>query len=268
MSYVFGKDFKLNRWDSGTSTHVALGIVDPSTLSINGRTFKKAGTGSRQLRVLKLQEKQPRLEFTLGLQRFDYITNYCMIESEGDVPAHILDVLLGSNKYRFSNCKVASCEVTIRPGEMVNARIEVLAKSFAEGTWTEAMQSFNEDPVTWRDVQSVQVASQAITDWKEIVFRVNNNVESQFLGTSVDPAAVYEKQAEYSGYIIHAGTGILTDLEEDKTVVISLQDHQATPVTKTWTFSGCVINVRRLEIEGLGMVFERIEWEGKSLSYS
>jgi len=274
MSYPFGKNWKLNRWDSESSTMVALGILDPSTLRVGAeaRTFKMPVGGSRTLGVLKAQEVTVPLRFSLALQRFDYITDYCMPEEEAAISSHVLRGTDGIKKFEWTGCKVNSCELSIRRGEPVKAAIEIFASDINDAaTFAEEFVEFSEDPILWSDLQSLKIAGNTVTDWREIVVRVNNNVRNEFLGPALKPSIIYEEQAEYSGHILLAGScSQLGNIKNGSKISIefTLQDHQATPTTKTWKFDGCIVTVNRAEPPGLGLVIERLEFEAKTLGYS
>jgi len=271
MSVKTGKDFRLNRYD-GVNYH-PLGIVNPCEPFVDvAELASELGTGTRKIQLLEPALVNPQINPTIQIQRFDYLVDYAIISGEGSVPAHDLRWTDGITKYTLGDCKVNTCEITVPFSGTVKAVLNIFAKTISDVAYTPSWQSWGEAPITKRNVTSLTLGGVDILGrFIEVVFRVDNRVVSEGRGTGITPQDVYEQEARYSGRIDLALTSaaLLKDVYSGtkKKIVIALQDNQATPVTKTFTFSDAVIKSRE-RVEGLRRIIERVEWEGARLTIS
>lgn len=265
----WGKSFKLNRIAGSTCS--AIGIPKNPRPHVRARSFTELGTEARTLSLRKAMEVLPGIEFDLVLQDFSYLETYAMVTAEGVVPAHDIVFTDGVEIGKFSNCKVARCEMSV-PRASVEAAITILAESYAvvspAPSWDTPIAF---DPMTFMDVQSFTIGggSDLKTLFRDLRFAVDNRVVAEYFGTGVTPD-VEEQEAVYSGSVVipRTAAALLADVLTGTPVevVISLKDHETTPVTKTFTFSDCILTLSRIEIRGLGIELERIEWEPTSLA--
>jgi len=275
MSVKTGRDFQLNRYyfDGTTEYWYPLGIVNPCEPFVDvAELVQEVGTGTRKIQLLEPALVQPQINPTILVQRFAYLIEYAFRSGEVEVPAHTLKWTDGLTYYTLEGCKVNTCEVTIPFSGAIKAVLNIQAKSLDDTPFTPSWVSWTEEPITKRDVTALTLGGVDILGrFIEVVFRADNRVVSEGRGTGITPQDVYEQEARYSGRIDLALTSaaLLKDVYSGtkKTVVITLQDRQTTPVTKTFTFSDVVIKSRE-RVEGLRRIIERVEWEGARLTIS
>ena len=273
MSTVYGTDYQINR-KSG-ATYYGLGgtpydiTLDPDATIV---TEVGCGEGSRTIAAQKITEVRPKISWNMNVRKLqDYILNNAMISGEGAVPSHDLAVKIGSEYHLLTGCKVNTCKLTIRQKETVKAAIEVLAKDRSAGSsWTFAKATEN---AMWKNaLTTLSIGGSSVTNWSEVEMGVDNKVIQEILGTNVKPTEIGEREAIYSGYIlrtVNAAT-LVPDVISgtQKTVIITLTDNQTVPVAKTFTFANANLKTSRVNVRGLEIVWERIEWEAKGLVVS
>lgn len=271
MSSAFGKSFQINRVVTGAPDvyYQMGGTIINATPGVRGDSIREAGTGQRRLALLKSAGVVPQLDFEMNIKRLDdYITSYAMISEEGVVPAHQLYYTDGVDDMGFTECKVDSCRILVRARESVKAEISVLAKDVSAVTLGTFL-SRTEEPISWEDVTAISIGGE-VTNWREFAFGVNNNVSAEFLGSGLMPSEVEEAEAFYSGYVLlsrKAASRMNSVKSGSKAIIaIGLEDHQSTPVTTSFTFTDALLKVSTVEVRGLGLELERIEWEGDQLS--
>ena len=272
MSSKFGKAFKLNRVVSGTPyTHYELGgRIIRAVPTMNGDTYREPVTGTRTLDILKQTGVVPGIDFTMNIKRLeDYITTYAMITAQGAVPAHSLGYTDGYEQNEFAQSKVDRCNIVVRRGESIKAELSVLAEDL--DTFSPATFLYHtEKAMMWNDA-TLNIDG-SITNWREFAFGVNNNVVAEFLGVGLTPSEVEELEALYSGYAIisrKVDSKFATVKEgSDVSIAIALTDHQTSPVTKNFVFADSILKISRVEVAGLGLELERIEWEAPGLVIS
>jgi hypothetical protein len=151
--------------------------------------------------------------------------------------------------------------------ESIKAHIQVALKT--DATPSVGTFLYHTDKAMYKDAVTTLTIGDAITGWSEIEFGVDNKVLQEVLGTDIQPTEVEEQEAVYSGHILRAkpaaskyATAIVGT---PQTVVIWLVDNQSSPVTTKFTFADAYLKTAKIEDKALGLVFERIEWEGKSM---
>jgi len=270
MSTVFGTDYQINR--KVATVYYGLGgtpyepTLDPDATIV---TEVGCGEGSRAISAQKIVAVNPKLSWTMNVRKLDdYITLNGMITAEGAVPSHDLAVKIGTEYHLLTACKVNTCKITIRQKETVKAALEVLAKGRSAGaSWTFVKAT---DAAMWKDsLITLSIAGTPVTNWSEVEFGVDNKVVQESLGVDILPTEMGEREAVYSGYILRA-VNVATLIPDvisgtPKTIVMALRDNQGTPVTKTFTFANATLKTSRVNVRGLEMVMERIEWEAKGL---
>ena len=269
MASYFGKSYKLNRVASGTPyTHYEIGgRVIRAAPTMRGGVFKEPVTGTRALDVLKQTGVVPGIDWTMNIKRLsDYITAYAMITAEGEPTAHSLGFTDGVEINELKLAQVDRCNIVVRRGESVKAELSAIGEDLAEFEPATFVHK-TEAPIMWTDA-TLSIGS-AITNWREFAFSVNNNVVAEFLGTGLVPTDVEVLQAEYFGHAIisrKAASQFGTVKGGTETeIVITLADHQATEVTTTFTLAKGILKTSRIDVPGLGLELERIEWEAPGL---
>ena len=274
MSSYTGKSWRLNRVAKGTpDVYYDLGgYVISAEPKMPAEALKSVVTAQRKLGILETALVKPAISFVMDIAVLaDYITAYCMVTGEGDVPAHTLYFTDGAENFDFSDAKVTRCELTQRQTEPLRAAIEVLAKSHA----TPSIGTFlgeSVKPMFKTALTTLSISGTAITNWQEFGFGVNNNVAQEFLGTDLMPAEVFEQAAEYFGHILlsrKAASKFGTVKAGTKgNVVIALQDRCLLYITKTFTFTNALLESSVITVRELNLELERIEWAGDALTIS
>jgi len=268
---IFGKTWKINRVAKGSPDvyYQMGGTIINATIDPRITVHSEAGSTQRQLASHKVVEAKPVLDFDMNVRRLDdYIIPYGMPSGEAAVPAHTLYVTDGTEHHDFSSAKVNTCRVRINTTESIRASIQAALKTDAApslGTFL-----YRTEKAMYKDaVTTLTIEGSPITGWKEIEFGVDNKVMQECLGTSIPPSEVEEQEAVYSGHIHRAkpsaskyATAIAGTPQD---LVIALTDKQSSPVTKTFTFADALMKTAKIEDRALGLVMERIEWEGSSL---
>jgi len=270
MSIVYGKDYQINVFTDPTYEALGGTVYEP-TLDPNANVVTEVGCGegARTIATQKTVEVKPALRWTMNVRRLeDYITSKAFITAEGAVPAHVLAVKIGSEYHKLTGCKVNRCTLSIHQIESIKAQLEVFAKDREVGaSWEFAKRT---EEAMWKDaVTTFTIEATPVTNWSEIEITVDNKVLQEILGTSIKPSEVGEREAMYSGRILRAvsGTTLIADAlaGTKKDIVIALTDQQSTPVTKTFTFADATLRSVPVKVRGLEIVYEEINWEGKSL---
>jgi len=237
---------------------------------MRGDIYKEPVTGTRALDVLKQTGVVPGLDWTMNLKILaTYIEAYAMITAEGAVTAHSLGFTDGVEVNELKLAKVDRCNIVVRCGESVKAELSAIGEDMDEFVPATFLQD-TEAPIVWTDA-TLSVGS-AVTNWREFAFGVNNNVVAEFLGTTLVPTDVEDLQAEYFGHAIISRkaaskfAGVKGGAET--AIEITLADHQTTPVTTTFTLAKAILKSSRIEVPGLGLELERIEWEAPGLVIS
>jgi len=107
--------------------------------------------------------------------------------------------------------------------------------------------------------------------FREVMFRVNNNIMTEYYETGIRPQDVEEGEAAYEASLTvprrlsSKMASALAGTEED--LIIAIQDNQSVPVTKTFTFANCSLG-SRIEVRGLGLSLEAITLEPDRLTIS
>lgn len=273
MSTIYGTDYQINRKDG--ATYYGLGgtpyepTLDPDATIV---TEVGCGEGSRAISAQKIVEVRPKLSWSMNVRKLaDYITLNAMITAEGAVPSHDLAVKIGTEYHLLTGCKVNTCKITIRQRETVKAALEVFAKDRTAGaSWTFVKAT---DAAMWKDsLTTLSIGGTPVTNWSEVEFGVDNKVVQESLGIDIKPTEIGEREAVYSGYVLRAvnTATLIPDViaGTPKTIIMTLTDNQGTPVAKTFTFANAVLKTSRVNVRGLEMVMERIEWEAKGLVIS
>lgn len=234
---------------------------------MRGDVYKEPVTGTRALDVLKQTGVVPGLDWMMNIKRIDdYITAYAMITAEGAPAAHSLGFTDGIEVNELSLAQVDRCNIVVRRGESVKAELSALGKDL-EVFVPDTFLHQTEEPIMWTDA-TLSIGS-AVTNWREFAFGVNNNVAAEFLGTALVPTDVKPLQAEYFGHAIisRKATSKFGAVKggTETSIVITLADHQSTPVTTTFGFAKSVLKTSRVEVPGIGLELERIEWEAPGL---
>jgi len=155
----------------------------------------------------------------------------------------------------------------VRARESVKAELSVIGEDL--DTFVPVTFLYKtEEPIMWTDA-TLNIGG-GVANWREFAFGVNNNVVAEFLGIELTPSDVEELQAEYFGHAIISRLitdSKLTTIKDgtETSIAVTLQDHQTTPVTKTFTFAKAILKSSQVEIPGLGLQIERIEWEAPGL---
>jgi hypothetical protein len=270
MSTAYGTEFQINR-KSG-ATYFGLGgtpyepTLDPDATVV---TEVGCGEGTRAISAQKTVAINPKLSWTMNVRNLsDYILAMAMITGEGVVPSHDLAVRIGTEYHLFTGCKVNTCKVTIRQKETIKAALEVLAKGRSAGaSWTFIKST---DAAMWKDsLTTLSIGGTPVTNWSEAEMGIDNKVQQESLGVDIMPTEMGEREAMYTGYILRAisGATLVPDVISGatKTMVYALRDNATTPVTKTFTFANATLKTSRVNVRGLEMVMERIEWQAKTM---
>lgn len=237
---------------------------------MNGETYKEPVTGTRTLDLLQQTGVVPGIDWTQTVKVLgDYITTYAMPTAQGAIIAHSLGYTDGAETNELKLAKVNRCNIVVRRGETIKAELSALAEDLATFSPATFLHK-TEAAMDWTDA-GLSIES-TITNWREFGFGVDNNVKAEFLGTGLVPSDVEEGEAVYSGYAIisRKAASKFADVKAGvaKTVAITLTDHQTTPVATTFTFAAAILKISRVEVRGLGMELERIEWEAPGLVIS
>ena len=261
MAYT-GKSWQLS---TGTATYMGEGKILDAESSYEADIFSEPGTGGRQLATLPLTASAlPRLRFTMNIRRLtDYVNTNAIITAEGTVPSHTLYSTDGVNPHDLTSAKVNTCEIRINRGESIKAIIEVIGKTWGS-TAFQAGLARAEDPIDWTKA-TLSIAGASITNFRNMGFTVNNSVQAEFLGTTLTPTEVFERQAIYSGFVERSVTGAdkfsVVAAGTKSSVVYAITNNETIPVTKTYTFSSCPLRVSRKPVRALDLDIERIEWD-------
>jgi len=267
MAY-FGKSWRANRWD-GTSLY-PLGKIQEATPEVSPRTSVEVSTGTRQIDK-EIAEVAISLDILMLLQRFDYIEDYAMISGEGSVPSHDIRWTDGQQARELSDAKVNTCEFRCPRGEAIKISLNLIGKdmpTITEPSWV----SWAEKPVFWKNITTLTLGGTDLLPYfREIMFRVNNNIMSEYYGTGIKPQDVEEGEAAYEGSIT-LPRRIASKISDalagtEPTFVVAIRDNQAVPVTKTFTFDNCSLG-SRIEVRGLGLSLEAITLEPDRLTIS
>jgi len=238
-----------------------------ATPTVRGGIYKEPVTGTRALDLLKQSGVIPGIDWTMNIKVLtEYITAYAMITAEGEPTAHSLGFTDGVEINELKLAQVDRCNILVRRGESVKAELSAIGEDLAEFTPATFLHK-TEEPIKWTDA-TLNIGG-AITNWREFAFGVNNNAVAEFLGTGLVPTDVEVLQAEYFGHAIISRKAAskfgAVKGGTETSIAISLADHQATPITKTFTFAKGILRTSRIEVVGLGLELERIEWEAPGL---
>lgn len=243
------------------------GSVIRAVPTLRGSIFKEPVTDTRKLGTLKGTGAIPGLDWTMNLKILaTYIEAYAMITAEGAITAHSLGYTDGVEVNELKKAMVDRCSILVRRGESVKAELSAIGEDLEVFTPATFLQD-TEEAMDWTDC-TLDIGG-AISNWREFGFGVNNNVVAEFLGTGLVPSDVEALQAEYFGHAIisrkaaskHAAVKGATETS----IAIALADHQASPVTRTYTFTKAILKTSNIEVPGLGFELERIEWEAPGL---
>ncbi len=234
---------------------------------MRGSIFKEPVTDSRALGTLKGTGVVPGIDWTMNIKKLaDYIEAYAMITAEGAITAHSLGYTDGYEKNELKKAMVDRCNIIVRRGESVKAELSAIGENMAVFVPVTFLQD-TEEAMVWSDC--TLAIGGAIDHWREFAFGVNNNVVAEFLGTGLMPTDVEAQQAEYFGHAI-VSRKVASQLPAVKgasetIVAMTLANHESSPVTRTYTFAKAILKTSRVEVPGLGLELERIEWEAPGL---
>lgn len=276
MSTAYGSKWKINVLTGQNQTTPAElgGTVLDATIDSGVQLSQEVGSGEgRQLASQRVATSKPKLTFTMNIRRLtDYLLSSAIISEEGAVPYAYLAVSDGIDFLKLQT-KANKTTITIKTSGDIQAKVEALIQgtpeTIAEPTWV-----YRKDKSMFKNALSAFTIGSvdANTKWSEITIEIDNHVLQECLGQSTTPNEVQEQEA---GYIItvkraKSSTSMIgASLNgTTQTVVISLIDNQATPLTKTFTWADMLISSAKVEDKALGIVYETIKAEGKSLVVS
>ena len=248
--------------------HTAIGgSVIRAAPTLRGGIFKEPVTDSRTLGTLKGTGAIPGLDWTMNLKILGtYIETYAMPTAQGAITAHSLGYTDGAQVMELKKAMVDRCNVTITRGGSVRAELSAIGEDLAVFTPATFLTD-TEAPIDWLDC-TLDIGG-AITNWREMAFGVNNNVAAEFLGTGLVPSDVEALQAEYFGHAIisrkSASQHAAVLGASETSIAIALTNNETSPVTRTYTFAKAVLKTSNVEVPGLGLELERIEWEAPGL---
>jgi len=270
-----GKDFRLQRFTDGVTPtyHNLGGIVEPCEPVVGGEPITAVGVGVRQLALLKTARSFAQINPTILLQVLDdYITSHAMISGEGSVPEHILRWTDGVENRGLKKAKVSTCELRLVHGDILRADL-VVEGLYDATTFTPSWESeYDFDPITHDKLTTFTIGAYDFKDeFKELVWGVDHNLEREYAGPTLEPRGLIEKEAIYRGsfLITKEATDDLLEgarIGTEWDIVISIEDNQPTPVTKTFTFDDVILTDVRLIKRGLGAEYRRVAWQGAKLT--
>ena len=269
LSSKTGVDYVINRYEESTAYSLGMKIISCSVEKV-GEITSEAGTSTRQVDQSS-SNFHWSINFRGKLQRLsDYITSYCMITAEGDLPINNLYIDDGNTTRGFTGCQVNRCTVKAQQTGSIIADVTVYAIAEEDKTLTETSRT--EYPMTKQAVTTLTVDGDPKTKWVSFDFGVTNNVQVESTGTSLAATEIYAKEATYEGNIdiVNTGTlmfgyGVTTSAVP---VVITLTDNQTVPEVITFTFALAKCRSNKVGVEELGLVKESLQWEAASLVIS
>jgi len=282
LSIGLGSNWHINRYDLGTGNQFPIGGVpiETPTLTVEGRTVSQVGTGQVRLAMFpKTHTVIPRLEWTQTIQKLASLiaptSSPFYVFAHGETPLTLchLRATDGVTTYELDSGYFDSCEIRIRYGEAVTARLSFVARNYTTGTYG-THQADVEAPMDWTSLINLELGADVLTqEWREVIFRVNNNVGATHAGTQyVRPMHVFQRQVIYSGTIRRVVTGQTEGLAvrdgTKKNVVIWLRDNASQQVTTEFRFVDAAISSSREEVPELDVILETISWEAGYLSLS
>jgi len=261
-----GKDFWA-MWSSG-HTHAApyasIGNIRNFVPSTEGRILRENDSGDRTS-FIKQASVSPRVRITFDVQRTTYITRNGIINANGDVPFHSLVWYDGKTYWYMDHAKVDSCRLRTSPGDMLQCEVVVVGSGIHQTT-AKTYSGLTEDPLTHEDVAGFTVAGSGWGNWERLEWGCNNNIQSIPLGTNIQPSEIFEQQATHAGDYRISRKWDPTKIDESQDgdyipIVIAITDHQAVPVTTTFTYSSGVVRNASIEDRDLDMIYEVGSWE-------
>jgi len=267
----FGKAFKINL-SSGTGAWTPLGgIAKPCRIEAVARHILEAGTGQRKAVVLDVSEIRYAIPATIKVQRFQpYLTGYAIKSGEGALPAHKIHWTDGKDIKQLDGCKVGRCFFRVRHGGDLICDLTIVGKTLSDLTPEPTWQTYPEKALTYKNISSFKINTTAITNWKAIEWGVDNHVVEESLGVEPKPSEVEETLAEYSVacVISRKDASQLASVGTAKAIEIKVTDNQSPAVTTTFTYSKALITLSRIEIPGLELELERLEFKPETLTIS
>jgi len=271
----FGKEFKINRYYYTTTDNwESIGGIPTSCRPQRiGRPLVEAGTGQRRLTTVELAELRYRLEVDMLVQRLSpFLTSYAIVSAEANLPDSDNDLHWtdGVDDKELSDFKTNRCTFNVRHGESLRCRLEFFGKNIVDHGKTVAWDIYEDRTLTFKNISKLQFGGVVLTNWKEIIWGVNNNVAEESLGTQPKPADIEDLQADYEFTIVisREDASKLGDIGEIKGGLVQVTDNQATPEIKTFTFSEGRLSLSRIEVPGLGYILERLELKPRKLVIS
>jgi len=267
----FGKAFKINL-SSGTGAWTPIGgIAKPCRIEAVARHILEAGTGQRKAVILDVSEIRYAIPATILVQRLSpYLTGYAIKTGEGSLPAHKIHWTDGVDIKQLDGCKVGRCQFGVRHGGNLVCDLTIVGKTLSDLTTEPTWQTYPEKALTYKNISSFKINTTSITNWKRIEWGVDNHVVEESLGVDPKPSEVEETLAEYSAacVISRKAASQLASVGAAKTVEIKVTDNQSPAKTTTFTFKNALMTLSRVEVPGLELELERIEFKPESLTIS
>jgi len=269
----FGKEFKINRYYYTTTDNwESIGGIPTSCRPQRiGRPLVEAGTGQRRLTTVELAELRYRLEVDMLVQRLSpFLTSYAIVSAEGDLPDSDNDLHWtdGVDNKELSDFKTNRCTFNVRHGESLRCRLEFFGKDIVDHGLSPDWEIYDDKTLTFRNITELRLGGTVLTNWKEIIWGVNNNVAEESLGTQPKPADIEDLQADYEFTIVlsREAASKLGDTGSITNGLVKVTDNVA--ATTIFTFSEGKLSLSRIEIPGLGYILERLELKPRKLVIS
>lgn len=270
MSTKTGINLSVGRYDGTTPYALGMRVTSCKVKKLPLHNTDEAGTATRQVDQTSTGFYY-EIQLRGKVKRFtDYITTYCMITAEGNLPSHNIYVDDGIESRGFTGCYVDKCNISGRQNGVVMADITIkaLADEVKDLTITEATEA----PISKAGVSTISFGGAAKTKWTTWNFAVDNHVQVVATGNGVAATEIYAKEATYSGQVQFVKTagfvfGFGTSVT-NSTVVYTIVDNQSSPVTKTFTFASAKFESNEYGPEELDLNYETVTWRGYSLVIS
>jgi hypothetical protein len=193
---------------------------------------------------------------------------YAMVTAEGTLPAHGLYVTDGSVKRGFTDCLIDRCDIEV--DQTGSATAELTAFSIANEAKDLTVTYDTEAPITKKGFTAVEIGLTSIAKFTSLRFGVVNNIARVPTGTTDVITELFARDPNYSGRLTFLKTASQPIFNWDATlkqnVLITIQDNQATPVSKTFTFTLAAMRSNPFDVEELNETYERIDWQGDKVT--
>jgi len=261
-----GKSWKIARYDGVTPYNID-GIPSAPIITKHVDQEQELGTGQRRMLNLDATNIYWTVNMRMKLLRLDqFIKPYAFVTAEGDLPSFNLYTTDGTTAQGHTGVYVDRCEINVGQRGSAIATLNMICNAYETKTLTVTPDALI--PITKAGF-TASVGGTSITKWTNIRFAVDNSVARVPTGTGAVVSEVYPRQPVYTGRIEFVKTGAPLfgyDAVVKRDVIIAVTDNQATPVTKTFTFTNAAVNEDAYQVENLDLTYEILTWTGDKLT--